>query len=311
MTLGAVCGGRQRLTKGNIEMENFKKYAQNPVFGSADIGTTFDAYTQYIDGRYRMDFSQRAKKACAVTFSDDGVHWSEPVVTLASDPTTGWEDDINRNCVLRIDGVYKMWYTGQARGHSYIGYAESRDGINFERKCSEPILIPEYPWENASVMNPCVLYENGEYRMWYSAGETYEPNVLAYAVSNDGINWRKSRINPIFVCDRRNRYEQERIGGCQVIRTEDMGYVMFYIGYEDINTARICVAHSDNGITGWERSRLNPIVSPDADAWDADACYKPTAVWNADGGKWMLWYNGRRAKDEYIGLAEFDRRQLF
>ena len=81
-----------------------------------------------------------------------------------------------------------MWYTGQARCHSYIGYAESKDGIHFERKTPEPILIPEYPWEDASVMNPCVLYEDGKYRMWYSAGETYEPNVNAYAESDDGIN---------------------------------------------------------------------------------------------------------------------------
>ena len=115
-----------------------------------------------------------------------------------------------------------MWYTGQARCHSYIGYAESKDGIHFERKTPEPILIPEYPWEDASVMNPCVLYEDGKYRMWYSAGETYEPNVNAYAESDDEINWKKSRSNPIFVNERKNVCEQERIGGCHVIKTEDM-----------------------------------------------------------------------------------------
>ena len=292
-------------------MDNFKKYSGNPVFGNAETGTVFDAYVWKDGDRYRMDFSWRGRRACAVTFSCDGVNWSEPLITLGCNPDSGWEDDLNRNCVLFVDGVYKMWYTGQARGHSYIGYAESADGINFERKCAEPIIIPEYPWENASVMNPCVLYENGEYRMWYSAGETYEPNVLAYATSKDGLNWRKSRINPIFVCDNRNAYEQERIGGCQVIRTEDMGYVMFYIGYEDIDTARICVARSANGITRWERSALNPLIGPRVGDWDADACYKPTAVWNGESGKWMLWYNGRTAEREYIGLAELEGRELF
>ncbi len=291
-------------------MKNFTKYDKNPVFGNEKTGTVFDVYITRDENRYRMDFSWRSKKACAVSFSDDGIHWSEPQITLNYDESTGWEDEINRNCVLKIDGIYKMWYTGQARGYSYIGYAESVDGIRFERKCDEPILIPEFPWEGESVMNPCILYENGEYRMWYSAGETYEPNVLAYATSEDGIHWNKKRFNPIFVCEPNNIYEQERIGGCQVIQTEDE-YYLFYIGYEDINTARICVAKSKDGIVQWERSPLNPIISPDAGMWDADACYKPSVIWNEEEHKWMLWYNGRNGSQEFIGFAEFDQKDLF
>ena len=289
----------------------FTKYSNGPVFGGPELGVVFDGYVWRDGGRYRMDFSWRSKKSCAVTFSDDGIHWSEPIITLAPDLSTGWEDDMNRNCVLLIDGVYKMWYTGQAREHSYMGYAESTDGIHFERKSREPIMISEYPWEKDSVMNPCVLYENGIYRMWYSAGETYEPNVNAYAESEDGINWKKSRINPIFTRDRSNYYEQDRVGGCQVIKTEDMGYLMFYIGYEDIDTARICVAKSEDGIHGWVRSPLNPIVEPTPGAWDSEATYKPTVVWNEEEGRWMLWYNGRTGYNEYMGYAFFEGRNLF
>lgn len=291
-------------------MRNFTKYDKNPVFGDEKTGTVFDVYITRDENRYRMDFSWRQKKACAVSFSDDGIHWDEPEITLNYDESTGWEDEINRNCVLKINGIYKMWYTGQARGYSYIGYAESVDGIHFERKYDEPILIPEFPWEGESVMNPCILYEHGKYRMWYSAGETYEPNVLAYATSEDGIHWSKKRFNPIFVCEPNNIYEQARIGGCQVIKMEDE-YYLFYIGYEDINTARICVAKSRDGIVQWERSPLNPIISPDAEMWDADACYKPSVIWNEEDQKWMLWYNGRRGSQEFIGFAEFDQKDLF
>ena len=128
----------------------FEKYGTSPVFGNAETGTVFDGYIWMDGGRYRMDFSWRPKKACAVTFSDDGIHWSEPVITLANDLETGWEDDLNRNCVLKVGDVYKMWYTGQARGYSYIGYAESSDGIHFERRSAEPIMIPELPFERAA-----------------------------------------------------------------------------------------------------------------------------------------------------------------
>ena len=294
-------------------MGSFKKYEGGPVFGDDTTGTVFDAYVHMENGRYRMDFSWRPKKALAVTFSDDGIHWDEPIITLECNPESGWEDDVNRNCVLYVDGIYKMWYTGQAKSYtySYIGYAESKDGIHFERKVTEPILFPEYPWEKESVMCPCVIYEDGKYKMWYSAGETYEPNVNAYAESDDGINWRKSRINPIFIRKRSNFYEKERVGGCHVVHTEDMGYLMFYIGYEDIHTARICVAKSKNGISCWERSPLNPLVEPTPDSWDAQATYKPTVVWNEAEGKWMLWYNGRANGKEFMGYAEFDKRELF
>ena len=291
-------------------MQSFAKYGNAPVLGTKETGPFFDAYVSRDQGRYRMDFSYRSKKACAVSFSDDGIHWEAPIITLSWNEESGWEDDVNRNCVLKIGDVYKMWYTGQARGHSYIGYAESRDGITFAR-LPMPIMIPEYPYENEAVMNPCVLYENGLYRMWYSAGENYEPNINAYAESDDGIHWRKSLINPIFVRDKANEYEQNRVGGCQVLHTDDMGYLMFYIGYRDVDTACICVARSENGITRWERAAINPLIVPEKGRWDSDACYKPTVLWNEADGKWLLWYNGRTGPDELIGLAEYGRRDLF
>lgn len=292
-------------------MSIFKKFKENPVFGNEKTGTAFDAYVSRDNGKYRMDFSYRNKKSCAVTFSDDGINWGEIKITLGPNLKSGWEDRISRNCVLFVNGIYKMWYTGQARGYSYIGYAESTDGTGFVRKLDEPVLIPEFPWERESVMNPCVIYENGLYRMWYAAGETYEPNVIAYAESRDGISWTKRKANPIFVCDGSSLCERTRVGGCQVVKTEDMGYLMFYIGYEDIDTARTCVARSGDGIVGWERSKHNPLIEPEENMWDGDACYKPTVLWNEEKDCWMLWYNGRLKNLELIGLAECDKRNLF
>lgn len=216
----------------------FTKYANNPVFGGKETGTTFDAYVSKQDKMLRMDFSYREKRSCAVVFGTDGINWSEPIITLSPNPESGWENDINRNCVLYVDGVYKMWYTGQANGHSRIGCAESDDGLNFVRKQSEPVIDLEYPWEGESVMNPCVIYENGLYRMWYSAGETYEPNVIAYAESSNGIAWKKYHGNPIFMCEKKNFFEQDRIGGCNVIKA-DGGYIMFYIGLAECNVRNL------------------------------------------------------------------------
>lgn len=291
-------------------MEKFIKYENNPVLGGGELGTCFDVYVTTENGRYRMDFSWRPQKSVAVTFSDDGINWEQPQITLSPEPLNGWEDDINRNCVIKVGNKYKMWYTGQANGYSAIGYAESDDGIHFKRISKKPVLDREYEWEGYSVMNPCVIYEDGIYKMWYAAGETFEPNVLAYAESEDGIKWKKYSDLPIFESDPNNDYEKDRVGGCQVLHTEE-GYLMFYIGYRDIHHANICLARSKNGITNWERSSLNPIVIPTPNGWDSDSCYKPSAIWNKKLNKWMLWYNGRIGDNEAIGLVFKENFKIF
>ena len=162
--------GKIQHIKRGIQMDNFKKYENNPVLGNPELGTCFDIYVTRRNGRYRMDFSWRPKKSLAVTFSDDGINWESPQITLEYNEDSGWEDNINRNCVIEHNGKYMMWYTGQARGHSFIGYAESADGIHFNRVMNEPVMISEYPWEGFSVMNPCVIYDEERFKMWYAAG---------------------------------------------------------------------------------------------------------------------------------------------
>lgn len=288
---------------------SFKKYP-TPVFGGPETGTMFDAFVRkQPDGRLRMDVSWRPRESFAVTFSDDGIHWSEPVITLGPNPASGWEQIVNRNCVLPdpAGAGWLMWYTGQVweggHGKSWIGIARSDDGIRFERFRENPVIVPEADFEKESVMNPFVMFENGKFKMWYAAGETYEPNVICYAESDDGINWIKCSGNPIFRSNPEKEYEQERIGACDVLKEDDGGYLMFYIGYRDIHTACVCAARSKDGITGWERVPENPLVMPTPDAWDAESCYKPTVV-RADDGTYRLWYNGRRGSAEFIGYAE-------
>lgn len=289
----------------------WRKYEGNPVLGSAELGTCFDVNVVTFDGSFSMYFSWRPKKSLALCRSEDGIHWSEPEIVLTANERSGWEDDVNRNCVLKLGEVYHLWYTGQARGFSRIGYATSKDGVHFERQGDLPVMISEYPWEKESVMNPYVLFDEarGVFRMWYAAGETYEPNAIGYAESEDGIRWRKSPLNPIVVKGR-EFYDRDRVGGCEVKQLPDGRFAMFYIGYEDIDTARICVAISDDGIKGWRRLSSNPILSPDAGAWDGNACYKPSVYCDAAHGRWLLWYNGRLKSAEYIGMAIHEGLEL-
>ena len=286
-------------------VKEWKKDSNNPVLGNQNIGTVFDPYIMKdSDGKYRMYVSWRKNGSIAVTKSEDGKSWEELKEVLKSDKSTGWEDAVNRASVIYKDNMYYMWYTGQANEVSKIGYATSQDGYTFEKK-NGPVLIPEEEYEGQSVMNPYVMYDEQEkiYKMWYAAGENYEPDVISYAISKDGINWTKYSNNPIMEKNQNSKsLDNYKVGACEVHKINNE-YVMFYIGYTDINTARIFVAKSKDGVHNWKRYGKYPIVKPTISSFDSDACYKPTVIWNEEDSMWMLWYNGRKDGDEYIGLA--------
>ncbi|HJC56889.1 MAG TPA: family 43 glycosylhydrolase [Candidatus Eisenbergiella stercorigallinarum] len=292
----------------------WEKFEGNPVLGGS-YGVCFDISVLETDGGYRMYFSWRTRKSIAVTDSRDGFSWSEPEICLAPRPTPqGWENDLNRPAVVYREGIYHMWYTGQFHsgdrgGTSHIFYAVSEDGIHFQRKQDEPVLWPEEPWEKSSLMCPDVMWDEEEqlYKMWYSGGEKYEPNAIGYAVSKDGIHWKKRAGNPVFQADPENPWEQHKAAGCHVIKL-DGEYLMFYIGYQNEDYAQIGLAKSKDGVSGWMRHPENPIIAPDPGAWDGEACYKPYAIY--DGNRWMLWYNGRKGHVEQIGVAVHEGWEL-
>jgi predicted GH43/DUF377 family glycosyl hydrolase len=294
-------------TKNDVK---WTKYEGNPVLGGPELGTIFDISVLKDDGVYKMYCSWRPQRSIALATSTDGIHWSQPEIVLTPDTTLWWEKgQINRIAVLKKDDLYHLWYTGQARDSSWIGYATSPDGIRFTRKSAEPVLKPELEWEHVAVMCPHVNWDNEKqlYSMWYSGGEQNEPNAIGYATSPDGLNWTKHSDNPVFAADPASEWEQHKVTACQVIKRKN-DYLMFYIGFQTEDRAQIGMAKSPDGIGNWTRFEGNPIVAPTPDSWDADACYKPFAI--HDGKRWLLWYNGRYTINEYIGLVIFDNDDL-
>lgn len=284
------------------------KCPRNPVLGG-ELGTCFDISVLREGDIYRMWFSWRPKKSIALVESKDGIEWSKPLIVIGPNDKTDWENDLNRPAVIKNGERYQMWYTGQARGKSWLGYATSKDGKTWQRESDKPVLSAEEPWEKVAVMCPHVIFDDQAmlYRLWYSGGEQYEPDAIGYATSRDGLAWTKHRGNPIF--ERRGdlAWEKDRVTACQVVST-NKGFVMFYIGFRDQHHAQIGVARSSDGITGWQRHPANPIIRPGENKWDHDSCYKPFAIF--DGQKWLLWYNGRRGGIEQIGLATHEGEDL-
>ena len=282
------------------ENDGWIKYG-SPILGG-EAGTFYDPFVRRIDNHYIMMVSHRNTKSIVRCDSNDGIHWSNPVSVLKPNKESGWEDRVNRACSWIKDGVWYLWYTGMNEKEAKIGLAVSKDGYSFKRYQQNPIMVPTESHEQGAVMNPCVLWDDADsvFKMWYSAGEKFEPDVLCLATSKDGINWEKHGQNPVFTHGI-DKYDQCKVGGCDVVKVNGR-YLQFYIGYENIDNARICVAESNDGID-WKRIKQNPILSPTKGAWDSDAVYKPSVCFDIKKNNAYLWYNGRKGHNEYIGLA--------
>lgn len=293
--------------KNNNECSSgWAKYENNPVLGGGNTGTIYDVNVlKNDDGGYRMYCSWLDRNGIALAESKDGLKWSLSMICLNDVTAPRAEGHVNRPVVIEKDGMYHMWYSDQVPFRSKIGYAVSNDGKNWTRKGDMPVLSADASWEKGAVLCSQVIWDEQEqlFKMWYSAGDKFDPDAIGYATSKDGMNWEKYKNNPVFTANKQNKWEQAKVAGCQVIKRPN-DYLMFYIGYMDPDHAQIGMARSKDGITNWERFNGNPIIGPGAiSTWDSYAVYKPYAIPDPANNRWLLYYNGRCGWDEPVGIA--------
>lgn len=288
------------------------KEARNPVL-TEKHGVLFDVSVMQEDGMFKMWLSWRTNVCIAYCESRDGLNWSDPMIVLEPVKGSDWEgDELNRPSVIKKDGLYYMWYSGQMMpykeaGVSSIGYAVSDDGIHWRRPFDRPVMTCDQPWEEHAIMCPHVVYEeeSGLFKMWYSGGSNHEPDAIGYATSPDGVHWEKYAGNPILWKAPQNPWEQHKVVACHVLRHAGW-YYMFYIGHMHEERAQVGMARSRDGIGNWEKHPDNPLICPDKGAWDDLSVYKPYVL--RVNGRWMMWYNGARYDEklwavEQIGVA--------
>lgn len=112
--------------------------------------------------------------------SIDGVSWIRKGV-VAIDYSDDSEYAISRPSVIRDEGCWKMWFSH--RGSAYrIGYAESLDGINWQRLDSDcQIDVSESGWDSEMIEYPFVFDHGGSRYMLYN-GNGYGKTGFGLAV---------------------------------------------------------------------------------------------------------------------------------
>jgi hypothetical protein len=96
--------------------------------------------------------------------------------------------------VMLDNGRWRMWYvagtgwreTGRPEPCYHLRYAESQDGVTWERP-GRAVIDPE-PDEHA-FGRPWVVRRESQYHLWFAVrGDRYR---IGYAASRDGITWRR------------------------------------------------------------------------------------------------------------------------
>lgn len=144
--------------------------------------------------------------------------------------------------VLIDEGIWRIWYQsctkwqviqGRPEPFYHLKYAESPDGINWERK---GVVAIDYNDESeGGISSASVSKSEGIYRMWYSyrGSEDYRSNKrnsyrIGYAESCDGIRWMR-QDDQAGIDVSADGWDSEMIAYPCVIRGTNRNY-LFYNG---------------------------------------------------------------------------------
>lgn len=198
---------------------------------------------------------------------------NNPVFTHGDSST--WDNMIReRGFILNEDSIYKMWYTGYKDSDTavkYLGYATSKDGINWQRYAGNPIFKDRW------AEDMMVFKYDGKYHMFL---EGYK-DVAHFMLSDDGINWKDQGDLKII-----NTKGDTLPGpyGTPTVFVDDGKWYLFY----EINDEAIWAATSTDKIH-WKNISDEPVIKPGPEKYDLGAVAANQVV--KHNGKYYLYYH--------------------
>lgn len=117
-----------------------------------------------VNGKYFMDYK------IGYAESTDGINWEMKDITcLEADESKG-EFAVARPFVIFEDEKFKMWYSIRYNQLGYrMGYAESKDGFNWQRKDElAGIDVSESGWDAEMICYPAVIDVMGKRYLFYN-----------------------------------------------------------------------------------------------------------------------------------------------
>ena len=229
------------------------------------------------------------------------------------EPGTFDDCGIIPTCVLKIDDLYYLYYSGYQR-HIRVPYsilsgiAISKDGKKFSRISSAPFL--ERTEEEMNIRSaPFIFYEEGKYHMFYTAGNgwrnfsdglfqgrTMPTYVLKHAVSHDCNHW-DFNSEPLFDLGG-NEFGISR----PYIIKADKQYKLYYSIRSVDKPYTLGCAISEN-LLQWRRDDNLLDLETSESGWDSQMLCYPSVI--EIKGNIYLFYNGNQNGESGFGYAQY------
>jgi hypothetical protein len=188
-----VCIGLATSTDNGL---TFERYSKAPVLGRNryDPYLTAAPWILVENGLWKMWYqsgrawipesnNKFARHYYNIKYADshDGITWNtydNVCIDFKKD-----EYSITRPVIVKKDGVYKMWYCYRGGWNTYrIGYAESSDGLKWERQDGKMNFEPSLEgWDSDMLCYPHVFEHDGQLYLLYN-GNGYGKTGFGAAV---------------------------------------------------------------------------------------------------------------------------------
>lgn len=191
-----------------------------------------------------------ASKSTTTTVSADGLAWTFELIS--DDPAVGpAEGDryTNPGGIIVVDGTYHMLRNSFSvfLGDSRVHHMTSPDGLTWE----EGSLVLDsdlVPYADRNVRVADVLVENGSWvAYFYTFDGPSQPGFIGRATASTPDGPWTVDPEPVLSPGPEGSWDSRRLAEPSVIAAGD-GYLMYYAGFDDTDTAAIGLAVSSDGM---------------------------------------------------------------
>ncbi|MCK5398278.1 MAG: hypothetical protein KAJ33_08520, partial [Thermoplasmata archaeon] len=201
--------------------------------------------------------------------------------------------------IMKNGTQYMMWYIGGGSTVNYeIFHATSNDGYSWTKKGIVLNLGTSGQTDDYRLAYPRVIYDEGQYKMWYSGSDGTNYRVH-YATSPDGETWTKEGV--VMDLGAPGELDDEHVLCTSIMKLSNGTYQMWITGSDGTNF-RIFAATSLDGIA-WTKNGVVVDLGAPGDMDDVHALYPTVCVIS---NQYSMWYRGNSGTEAILYASSPD-----
>jgi predicted GH43/DUF377 family glycosyl hydrolase len=215
--------------------------------------------------------------------SSDGVTWKKLGRVISGQGEAGQGSN---GSVLVENGEILYWYVdGDPPG---IALARSKNGVEFIKL--PKLVVPSGPrgsFDERGVADPYVIRRGDSLYLFYLGQDRARRQTLGVARSRDGLEWEKSRANPVLELGEPASFDENGLGEPAVWTSGGL-YWMLYTGRDRAEHRRLGLARSTDGVHWQREPSFTPVAGEQP--WDSRVVCDPTVLLVGDSIR--VWFGG-------------------